>query len=296
MNRDNRRLRLVFALLVVTSLTLLTADLRGGKGGAFGAVRGAVASVLGPVQDGVSSGFAPIRRSVTAAIHSGRDQRRIDALQKQVIELQQAQDRDAELKRDEAELQKLGVLNYLTDTKGVFAKVISRGDAVDGFEQTAQLDVGSIDHVKLGLPVVASDGLVGLVVRVSGKTCVIRLIDDLGNVVFVDTVSGNHLSAYVTGQGPNEKLTYTQQFPAGQLRSGTGLVTAQGSAYNEGIPVGILGSSSETAGGTEQTAEVTPSAQVDTADVVEVLLEQSINAPRAPITPQSPSPSRATTP
>ena len=57
--RPNRR-RTILILLVLTSITLITLDTRGGDSGVGGRVRNAVRDVFAPVQDGVDSLTQPI--------------------------------------------------------------------------------------------------------------------------------------------------------------------------------------------------------------------------------------------
>ena len=57
--RPNRR-RTILILLVLTSITLITVDTRGGDSGVGGRVRNAVRDVFAPVQDGVDSLTQPI--------------------------------------------------------------------------------------------------------------------------------------------------------------------------------------------------------------------------------------------
>ena len=101
MGRDSRRLRLVVALLLLTSFTFLTLDSRSGHG-AFGGARRIVGDIFGPIAHAVHGITAPVGRAFSAAIHSGRDKNKIRDLEKQITILNQniASDTENQKARD----------------------------------------------------------------------------------------------------------------------------------------------------------------------------------------------------
>src|SRR5205085_10902385 len=78
MTRDTRRMRLVLALLLLTSFTLLTIDYRTYGRSPLRPLERAVAAVVGPGERLVAAGVRPLQN----VIHLGDDKKRIAALQR----------------------------------------------------------------------------------------------------------------------------------------------------------------------------------------------------------------------
>src|SRR5664280_1959390 len=68
-NRDARRTRLLLALLVALSLTLVTLDYRAGGGGLVGKLRSAAAAVIGPPQRAVAAVVHPVGTVIGSIPH-----------------------------------------------------------------------------------------------------------------------------------------------------------------------------------------------------------------------------------
>ena len=63
-NRDTRRTRVLLALLLVTSISLITLDYRGGEGSPLDGVRSFAAAVFGPVEQVAAAIASPVGDAV----------------------------------------------------------------------------------------------------------------------------------------------------------------------------------------------------------------------------------------
>ena len=298
--RDTRRLRLVLALLVLTCVTLLTLDLRGGRGGAFAPVRDGLGRVFGPVGDGVHALTAPVGRAFAAGAHSGRDGRTIDRLEQQNADLQRQLDSAARAQELQKTLDRQGFLSLVTNAKAVPAKVTQRG-AADGLgEETIQIDVGTVDGVRLGNVVVDDgNGVIGAVKRVTDDSATVLLLTDRSSSIGVETRTGLRPLFTVTGAGKGQAPRFSDADVNTQLKTGEPLGTVRLQVAGEidqvqGAYIGTIASINPAQGGVEQTGTVRLAGNLD-SDLVAVLHDQPRTTPRVavPTSPAPPPPSAA---
>lgn len=293
--RDTRRLRLLLALLLLTSFTLLTIDSRSGGGGAFGAVRSAVGTVLDPLQRGVRAVTAPIGRGVSAALDSGRDGRRITDLQRRLAEAQRELDAQRKAGDDVAALRALQQYGFRASFTFLPARVLAQGEAFGGAEQTVTLDVGSADGVTEDMRVASPNGaLVGKVRRVvDAHRSLVVLVDDRTSTTLVQLRASKRSDlSEVTGQGPGQPLQLTFGDVTTQLKIGDPLFTVDGTLGTTPVPGGVeVGTISRLEGiqGLAQAAEVTPTVELSALDQVGVLVAQS-GPPKRAVLPNAPPP------
>jgi rod shape-determining protein MreC len=232
------RSRYTLALLVLTSITLLTLDFRG-----FGPLETARSGVLGffaPVGDAAESVFSPVADAWNGAFGYDELARENEELRQRVIDLEgdvgeaeRAAERLEELRALEEDLG----LEYMDDLEVVNASVVSSG--VGNFDATIEIDRGANDGVEVGHPVVAGRGLIGQVVRVSDTRSAVRLVTDPKFQVGV-RVAGRPGLGIVSGQGNETRLRATSFDLTTELREGDLLVTsgAARSLFPPEVPVG----------------------------------------------------------
>lgn len=176
--RTIRRRRAVLALLVVSSLVLLTASF-GGDGGPLRSVQRGVFEVLSPVQEGASRATKPVRDlfgwvgdtfDAKGENEELTDER--DALRQQVARLRGQRDENAELRKmldldEKAELSEMGP---------VTARVTGAAPSV--LDQRLTINKGSDDGVREDQPVITGAGLVGKISFVTGGSAVVELLTD----------------------------------------------------------------------------------------------------------------------
>jgi rod shape-determining protein MreC len=180
--RDTRR-RFVLAILIVTSLVLITLD--SGGSGVIGSLRGTARDVIAPVQNLVDDAFNPIRNWASDVTDAPKLRSENEALRRQIDQLQGQINRGKAVGSEVSALEKLLDLPTIEDATGVAARVI--GGAAGNFERTVQIDRGTSAGIDVGMPVVTGAGLVGTVQEASRTRSTVRLIDDPGFGVGVRT-------------------------------------------------------------------------------------------------------------
>ena len=292
MNDNPRRVRLMFTLLILTSITLLTIDYRTNSDSPLRPVERAVASVVGPVQRSVGRGMS----SVTGGVHFGTAQRdKIRRLEQENANLA-AQLATTDQIRNE--LKELKELSGLADKwKTTPARIIGRGTAVPD-PWTLQIDVGSADGVQEQTTVLTGGAngasLLGKVVSVREHDSTVRLIND-STVGIAINLTRNGEGGFVFGQGDGP-MRLTLDSPTADMRVGDVLVT-RGSANDKpfypGIAVGTITRIQASPGSSLRVAEVTPFGVPGTLQYVGVVTSPGPDVPRKPF---SPTPGASATP
>jgi rod shape-determining protein MreC len=177
-----RRRRAVLALLVASSLILLTAYFGESAGGGLHAVQRGVLQVVSPIQEGASRALKPFRDFFGWAGDTIHAKGKVKSLTKERNQLyrQLITERGAKAENDRLqnllELDGNGVKAYAP----VSARVISQAPTL--WFVTVVIDKGSSSGVRDGMPVIAADedngGLIGKVTNVTGDAAQVTLITD----------------------------------------------------------------------------------------------------------------------
>jgi rod shape-determining protein MreC len=178
-----RRRRAVLALLVVSSLILLTAYFGESAGGGLHAVQRGVLEVVSPIQEGASRALKPFRDFFGWAgdtIHAKGKVKDLtkerNQLYRQLIEERGATSENARLRN----LIQLDGNNGVAAMKPITARVIAQSPTL--WYATVTIDKGSSAGIRQNMPVIASDqdngGLVGKVTNVAGDAAQVTLITD----------------------------------------------------------------------------------------------------------------------
>lgn len=218
------RSRYVLALLVATSVTLLTLDFRN-----FGPLERAQQSlreVVEPVAGAFSSATSPVRNVWHGIADYGDVKSENDRLRDEVAKLRASTVGEANA-RDQ--------LNAILAQKGIsapgggptrLARVVSGPPS--NFDNTIRIDKGADDGVAVNMTVVTDAGLVGRVKETTRNRSVVQLADTRGFAVGVRLVGGNAQSTFIArGQGPGQPLLLEGKIePSLGLQDGTSLVTS----------------------------------------------------------------------
>ncbi|MHB8450424.1 MAG: rod shape-determining protein MreC, partial [Mycobacteriales bacterium] len=285
MNRDSRRTRVVLALLVVTSFTLITLDFRAGKGGAFAGLRSAVSAVFGPIERAVADVVDPIGRGLSSLTHLGSYSGEVARLTKENQQLQLQLRNDAEVSREVAQLDGLLRLAGQAQDRVVPARVIALGGAL-GFDWVATIDAGSGDGVRVNMTVINGAGLVGRVKEVGPYTSQVLLAID-PQVTVAARLADNLQIGAVTGGGLGP-MTFQAIDPTVHPKRGVQVVTF-GSLYPPGIPIGTVSGIANTPGALAETALVRPYVDFTSLDLVGVVVAPSRSLPRGSLLPPVPT-------
>jgi rod shape-determining protein MreC len=267
-NREPRRQRTYFILLLVTAFALMTIDYHSnGASSPLHPLESAVASVVGPGEDAVTS----LVRPITDEVHFGKQPDTVAALQKQL----DAAKRQAELSQEDHSLaeQLRGLMGWpaVYENKMLPARVVGGGDALSG-SSSVTIEAGTRDGLHINMTVVTGDGLIGNVYSVSKTTATVQLLIDPS--IHVTTLNErSRVTGWVQGL-PDGNLQLTQISQTSDIRVNDKLVTkgsVDNQPYVQDVPVGTVISVQNTPGAATHTAVVKPFASFDKLDLVAVI-------------------------
>lgn len=279
--RDSRRSRIVLAVLVLISITLIVFDLRGGDGGITRPLRGLGDTVLGSAERAMAVVTVPVRNFVDSVSTLGDSEQRIAELEAENARLKAELDTVAV---DKARVADLDALLGLVDSNSyttVPAQVIAVGPA-QGFAWTVTIDAGSRDGVERDMSVIAGAGLVGRTIDVGPTTSTVLLLVDATSSVG-GRLSGSSQIGIVSGTGRQDSLQMQLLDPLAVVDVGDIVVSfgsEGGRPYAPGIPIGVVSEMRGTEGQLTRSAILTPYIDVSRLDIVGVVLRAPESAPR----------------
>ena len=278
------RSRLLLVLLLVSSLFLITLDLRGVN--LASGIRSGVSTVISPVENLFTKVFSPVGNFASDVRNFGQSKKQITELNKQIDLLKAKQVLDEDM------VSQLNQLRNVLDLAGsggyqvVAARVINRG-STETFKETLTIDVGSRSGITKNMTVISESGLVGVVKSVTSNSSIVLLMSDPTFKVGV-RIAGTQSIGVVSGQGGS---TYLLQLldATGEIKEGDALV-ARGSAgdrpFVPGVPVGIVTNVNSNASSITQNADVESSANLEKISVVAVVTAATKGDPRDSLIPR----------
>lgn len=198
-----RRRRAVLALLVASSLILVTVSF----GDGLRSVERGALEVFGPIQDGASRVLEPFRDAfgwvgdtidAKGEVEDLRTER--DELRRQSVDARAALRENAQLRQ----MLKMDERATIDTQAPVTARVSSRSSTV--WSSTVLVNKGSRDGVREGNPVVNGAGLVGRVILVTGGNARVLLITDEDSGVSARVVESNASGILETAVGDPDDL------------------------------------------------------------------------------------------
>jgi rod shape-determining protein MreC len=296
---DTRRTRVLLALLLVTSISLITIDYRGGEHSPLDGVRSVAATAFGPVERVAAAIASPVSDAVDGVSGLGDGGADADRLAEQNKTLR-GRLRTSALDRSRAqELDDLLKVAGAGRYRVVPARVIAIG-AAQTFSWTVTLDAGSRDGIRPDMTVLDGDGLVGRVKTVGPTTSTVLLAVDPESSVGV-RLEGSMEVGFTTGQGIRDRGDLDLRLLDGQssVAPGDRLVTfgSQGDTpYVPGVPVGRVVTVSGSPGSQTRTAVVSPYVDFTSLDLVGVVVEPPRKDPRDAVLPPKPAATPTPTP
>ncbi len=287
-NGGDNRGRLLLISLIVTSLFLITLDLRGVQ--IINGLRSGSQSAISPIQSVAATVFRPVGNFFSDITHLGRTRGEIEKLKTDNEKLRQRliirKSADAELAQLKSVLDLAGVAKY----KVVNAKVISLG-STSSFTQTISIDAGTNNGVLQNMTVISGLGLVGVVKASYPNSALVQLTTD--PVFRVGArVAGSQQIGILSGQGTSKGVL---QLLDNQTTLKVGdVILARGSQNNRpfvpGVPIGQVTSVDNAAGEVTQTADVKLFVNFSTLSVVAVVVGAPKSDPRDALVPRAPVP------
>ena len=178
-----RSTRLLVVALISASLITITVDYRQGDSGPLAVAGDAALALISPLQEAVSRVTEPIGNFFSTLVHLPSIRRENQELEELVAQYQQ------ENATNQADATRMAELEALLDLQGSLGARVEAtaaqvtGNGVSNFEWTITIDKGSSDGIQQDMAVVASAGLVGHVIDVTGSAAVIQLIIDPDSAV-----------------------------------------------------------------------------------------------------------------
>jgi rod shape-determining protein MreC len=287
-----RRRRAVLALLVVSSLILLTAYFGESAGGGLHAVQRGVLEVVSPIQEGASRALKPFRDFFGWAGDTIHAKGKVKDLTKQRNQLYRELTAERGATQENARLRNLLQLdgNGVAAFKPISARVI--GSSPTLWYATVVIDKGSSAGIRKDMPVIASDqdngGLIGKVTNVTGDAAQVTLITDHTIAVAARVIADPHndkpprntaqspTGLVQTEVGRPNDLVLSDTTRNDDIRPGDSIVSSgicsarlQG-VYPPDLPIGKV-TSVQDAGTDDQKVHVRPLVNVRRIQFVQVL-------------------------
>lgn len=291
--KRTNRTRLLLVSLLVTSLFLITLDLRG-------------LSVVSSLRTAAQSALTPFQ-SLSTAIWSP-----ISNFLDNLSGLRSAQSRVAELERENQELRNTNILNEnvvgeLKQLKGVLdlagrakyktisARVIGKGGTAT-IGETIIIDKGSASGISTDMTVISENGLVGVVKSVSNSASIIMLMSD-PNFRLGVRVAGSQFMGILSGEG-GDNFSLQMLSASSDLSVGDVLLSRGSSGdkpFVPGVPVGRVSFVENSLGQLTKKAKVEPYVDFNSLGVVSVVLESVAGDPGDALVPKAPRPAPTVT-
>jgi rod shape-determining protein MreC len=280
------RARLLLVILIVTSLFLITLDLRGVK--VIDGFKQGTQTVLSPFQRAGAVVLNPVKNFFSDVTNLGRTGNQIEKLEAENAELKiQLLNR----KNADGQLEQLENILDLAGTAGfkiVNSRVISQGSS-QSFSQTITIDSGSNAGIKKNMTVLSQFGLAGVVKDVYPNSALIQLASDPGFKVGA-RVAGTQQIGILTGSG-NRSASLQLLDNSTTVKVGDVLL-ARGSVANRpfvpGVPLGYVSAVDNSAGAVAQTATIRYYTNFSTLGVVAVVVSGPTSNPGDALVPQKP--------
>ena len=284
----SNRGRLLLVMLIVSSLLLITLDLRGVS--VIAGVRSGVGTALTPVEKVGNWALTPFKNFFSDLIHLGRTRSTINNLKEENAKLRaqliHQQNSDGQAKQLQAALDLAGQASWKT----VSAKVLAQGSTIS-FTHTVTIDQGSRAGIRSNQTVINGYGLVGVVKTVFPNSSIVLLASDPSFKIGV-RVARNQSIGILSGQGSNsgvlELLDNTARLKKNDVLLSRG--STNNTPFVPGVPVGRVTKTSDSTSSISQVADVAFYANLNALGVVSVILKASESNPGNALVPKAPAP------
>jgi len=278
------RSRLLLVLLLVSSLFLITLDLRGVN--LASSVRSGIATAFSPLESIASKIFSPIGNFTSDLKSFNQSKKKIEQLTKENDLLKSTQILDEDTVGQLSQLRNVLDLAGRGGYKVVAAKVINRGSSAT-FKQTITIDAGKKSGVDINMTVISDSGLVGVVKSVTSNSAIVLLMSDPTFKIGV-RIAGTQSIGVISGQGGS---TYLLQLldATGEIKKGDVLVargSQDGKPFIPGVPVGTVTTVQSNSSSITQNADVVGISNLERIGVVAVVTSPPKNDPRDSLIPK----------
>jgi rod shape-determining protein MreC len=282
------RTRLLLVILIVTSLFLVTLDLRGVQ--LLDNLKQGTQNVLSPFQRISNSALSPIKSFFSDVSLLGRSGSQIEKLEQEnaslKLELLERADADVQLQQLKGILDLAGTAGY----KIVNAKVISQG-SYQSFAQTVTIGSGSNAGIAQNMTVLSEYGIAGIVKEVYPNSALIQLASDPAFRIGVRIVNSQQIG-FLSGRGERsavlELLDNSTDINEGDVLMSRGSIANR--PFVPGVPVGYITTVDNSAGTIAQSATVRYYTDFSKLSVLAVVVGGPSSNPGDALVPQMPKP------
>ena len=268
---------ILFRLLIVVLAALLLLSLQ--VTGYLQPLKGSVTQLTSPAQL-ASNGFSEtIADSVDFILEFGEVRQQLQTLEEENARLKTEVADKIELERENQELKQ--ILGFARARPGLQlrgAQVLARviGQESSNFLRYITLDLGQRQGIKVGMPALTPQGLVGRVSEVRESTSDVLLIQNINS--FVPVFLQTSLLNGVINATPSGELImdYIPQ-GTGVSRNELVLTSGLGGTFPKGIPVGYVTEQSGSDNEVLQKASIAPLINVDRLELVAIVTNFEIN-------------------
>jgi rod shape-determining protein MreC len=271
--RRSTRHRFLLILLVLTSITVITVDVRGGGSGVLESFRRTARDAFAPVQSATDRVTSPVGDFFGGMFRYGHLKSENARLRNQLADARGKASVAQSADRERQELLALQKLSFAGTIPTVAARVIATSPS--NFQLTVEIDRGIPAGLKRGMPVVTGAGLVGKVVAVSQERATVLLLTDPSFNIGI-RLSGSGDVGVARGNGNRQPLP-VDLVDVGTKVTGHEVVETsglQGSVFPAGIPVGLVRSAKVPPGALQQEISIDPVVDLSRLDFIKVLLWQ----------------------
>jgi rod shape-determining protein MreC len=270
--RTGGRSRLTIALLVLTSLALLTLDFR--DAAMVQSARRVAGTVFSPLRGVTETASEPFTDAWHGVTDYGDLKDENEELRRQIEELEGQGVLEEDAAEQLAELLEQLDLPWIGDIPTTRARVVSGSPS--NFSHTLDINKGSDDGIQEGMAVVNGAGLVGRIVQATSSRSTVQLITDPDFAVGVRLLPSG-ITGTARGQGRGEDLLVDSSLEIGSEdvpERGASLTTSglELSAFPESIPVGKVREVREASDGLVLELVVRAMADTEKLSYVTVLL------------------------
>ena len=251
------------ALLIVTTRSFAQAPIMG--------VRSVAAVVAMPVQYVAALVGAPFRAAGTWFGNAGADSQTLSELQEENAKLTSQMAELKETALTAQRLQDLLALKSSYNLQSVAVRIIAGSHT--SWESTVTIDKGSAHGLRVGMPVVDSNGAIGQIIECDVTSSVVRLISDEKSSISA-MIQSNRAQGIIQGSIDG---TVKLRFINTNLEAHVGdivVTSGLGGIFPKGIPIGKIASVNKTPGSLYYDIRITPLSQ--TENLEEVLVVTSL--------------------
>jgi rod shape-determining protein MreC len=229
----------VLLLLVLTSITIVTIDVRSPDSGVIEQVRSKAQDAIAPVERATDNVFTPVGEWFDSVTNSGGLKAENKKLRNELAQARGEVRAGKVDTRENAKLHKLLELPSVADIPAVGARVIAT--ASGNFEQTFEIDHGKSSNIAVGMPVVTGDGLIGRVISVSRSTAKVLMITDPSSAVSAK-VDRSGAEGLAQGRAGRDTLSFSFVDPTSDVKVADLVVTSglATSRFPPNIPVATV--------------------------------------------------------